>query len=340
VLCALLGAALPFLLAAWCVADAEPEGAPMPQTPQSAKETQAQLAAWGSDHVGRPVPEFITGDECLFCHRTDVGPGWAENRHQQTLRPAADENAALAALRSAPALEPFAAEVEFLLGGARRTRFLKRGEGFGTLSLLSAAHVPAQKDHPARLIAPNDPRWEAATFGRRCAGCHATGVDSKTHAFSAASLDCFVCHGDATIDHSKDASKMILAMARKDPPRVVVSICAQCHIRSGRARSTGLPYPNNFVAGDNLFRDFEVDFSDAHLQTLNPADRHVLENVRDVALRGREEVTCLSCHDVHAQSSRKHHRVASGTVCLNCHNATGPKSQRPAYEVHSPLCEY
>src|SRR4051794_37076027 len=44
-------------------------------------------AGWGGDHVGRPLPEFTTGDECLFCHRPMDGPGYAENRHVQSLRP-------------------------------------------------------------------------------------------------------------------------------------------------------------------------------------------------------------------------------------------------------------
>ncbi len=26
-------------------------------------------AAPGNNHVGQPVPEYLTGDECLFCHR-------------------------------------------------------------------------------------------------------------------------------------------------------------------------------------------------------------------------------------------------------------------------------
>ena len=40
-----------------------------------AKRSPPELnpAAWGSDHVGRPLPEYVTGEECLFCHRKDVG---------------------------------------------------------------------------------------------------------------------------------------------------------------------------------------------------------------------------------------------------------------------------
>src|SRR5712692_8649045 len=43
-------------------------------------------AAWGKDHVGKPVPEYVSGDECLFCHRNDIGPGWSKNRHSLTVR--------------------------------------------------------------------------------------------------------------------------------------------------------------------------------------------------------------------------------------------------------------
>src|SRR5688572_25378852 len=43
-------------------------------------------AAWGTNHSGKPVPEFVHGDECLFCHRNDIGPGWQKNTHGITIR--------------------------------------------------------------------------------------------------------------------------------------------------------------------------------------------------------------------------------------------------------------
>src|SRR5262249_45634434 len=150
----------------------------------------------------------------------------------------------------------------------------------------------------------------------------------------------YVCHGDATLKHSKDTTLVHLSKKRQDPARVVTSICAQCHVRTGKSRSTGLPYPNNFVAGDNLFPDFQVDFSAEHLKSLNPADTHVLENVRDVVVRGKDDVTCLSCHEVHKQSTKKHHLVPQDDSCLHCHNPTGSKKVRKPYEVHSRTCGY
>src|SRR5262245_59009936 len=70
-------------------------------------------AAWGGDHVGKPVPEFVTGGECLFCHRNDVGPTWAANRHRRTVREAEAE---LDALKESAALRPFAEEAKLVLG--------------------------------------------------------------------------------------------------------------------------------------------------------------------------------------------------------------------------------
>ena len=109
---------------------------------------------------------------------------------------------------------------------------------------------------------------------------------------------------------------MPLSKKRKDSPAVVTSICAQCHVRFGKSKSTGLPYPNNFVAGDNLFRDFKVDFALADDTTINPADRHVLDNVREVVLYGRESMTCLSCHNVHTGSDEKRRLRRAGSKVL------------------------
>ena len=30
----------------------------------------------------KEVPEFIAGDQCLFCHRNDIGPAWGKNARQ------------------------------------------------------------------------------------------------------------------------------------------------------------------------------------------------------------------------------------------------------------------
>jgi len=80
----------------------------------------------GSDHVGKLPVEFMSGDECLFCHRNDVGPTWASNRHGRTIRTADRDAAPLRLMEKSSALADFTAQIELVIGGSNRQRFLKR----------------------------------------------------------------------------------------------------------------------------------------------------------------------------------------------------------------------
>ncbi len=296
-------------------------------------------AAWGSDHVGRPIPEYMESGECLFCHRDQVGGTWQTNKHNRTIRDAEAGEPALQALRADPKTKSLADEVQLILGDTRAQKFLKRSAAYGKVDLLSAG-AAFGRGRRAKIDSPEKPHWDTETFAIECAGCHTTAVDPKTHAFATVSLDCYTCHGDAPAEHTEDAKLMPLAKARKDSPAAVTSICASCHVRFGTSKATGLPYPTNFVAGDNLFKDFRVDFAQADNPKLNPADRHVMENVRDVVLNGRQTMTCLSCHDVHAGSSKRHRDLANEQYCMHCHDAGVPIKGNKTYEVHSDRCRY
>jgi hypothetical protein len=296
-------------------------------------------AAWGGDHVGKPVPAYATGDECLFCHREKIGTSWSKNRHNLTIRPFDPDTPAAAAFKQQPAKE-FADTIKLVMGGEHRTRFLKPAKEYGKLDLLSIEWVTPRGDKAGKLMNLERPHWDAARFAHSCAGCHTTAVDPKDKAFAAVSLDCFTCHGDVPAEHAKKPELAHLSPKRKDEVRVVTSICAQCHVRTGKSKETGLPYPTNFVAGDNLFRDFRADFSDEALKALSTADRHVMENVRDVVVFGREAVTCLSCHDVHGRSSKKHHRVPKGDSCSTCHKGDAVGGDLKPFSNFSKTCGY
>ena len=295
-------------------------------------------AAWGGDHVGSPRPEFVSGDECLFCHRRDIGTTWTTNRHRSTVRPADGTSAPLQAL-AASAGTDVAGEVEYVLGRNRRVRFLKSSNEYGRLELLTVSYLPPANARRGEMTNAGDLRWDSETFGNSCAGCHATSVDRETRSFAAVSLDCSVCHGDVPLEHSKEPSLVHLSRQRGDHPRVVISICAQCHIRSGRSRSTGAPYPDNFVAGDNVFRDFQVDWSVSHLAALDPGYRHVLENVRDVVIEGQHDMSCLSCHDIHRQKATKHRQLPRGRICSNCHSEKDFSATKE-FSGRNSLCGY
>jgi len=259
------------------------------------------LSLCAQDHVGKPVPEYVTGDECLFCHRVKVADTWQQNPHARTVWPN-DKGEQFIGNKLARPLRP---------------------AGYGKFDILEA----------------DKKTWNKDKFAAKCAGCHTTAVDPKTHAFSTSALDCYTCHGIADPNHTTDVALMRFSSKYPNNAAEIISVCGSCHLRGGKSHSSGLPYPNNFVPGDNLFLDFDVDLSQAGNVNLNPGDRHVYRNVRD-ALQDGSKVTCLSCHAIHSDSSAKHKRVLTSAICVDCHNATGPKSALKKYEVHSPLCEY
>jgi len=311
------------------------------QEPNQASAPQKKLdpGAWGKDHVGKPIPEFVHGDECLFCHRNDIGPGWQKNAHGLTVRQREDAPELEAILKGPPALSELAPQIAYFLGSRHHVRFLKKA-GYGKFALLKTRAVFGQDRKVEQWIDAEKPSWDPDRFADQCAGCHTTAVDPATKAFNGFGLDCYTCHGDVTLDHTKDTSLIWLSKKRRNDSQAITSICAQCHLRGGKSQSTGLPYPNNFVAGDNLFKDFRVDFSKADDESLNPGDRHVLRNVRDVVLYGQEAVTCLTCHQVHANTSQRHRRALRAPICFDCHHTEGPFKSTKPYTVHSALCEY
>jgi nitrate/TMAO reductase-like tetraheme cytochrome c subunit len=260
-------------------------------------------------HANQPIPQYVTGDECLFCHRVKVADTWEKNPHARTVH-ARDDS------------DPVPTDAAFVLGAHAPHRGLKP-DGYGKFDLLSA----------------DGKTWDKQTFALRCAGCHTTAVDPQTHTFSTSSLDCYTCHGVAPENHPNDTSLIWFSKKHSKNPKQIVFICAQCHLREGKAKSNGLPYPNNFVAGDDLFADFQVDFAQADYSKMNPADRHIVRNARDVVLNGGD-VTCISCHKIHDNTSAKHRLVLTGPICLDCHNAEGPKKVVKQYMVHSELCGY
>lgn len=301
-------------------------------------------ARWGRDHAGAPPPEFVPGDECLFCHRNTIGTNWKETPHGAASRHRNDAPQLVRSVEQEPALAPVAREVEYVLGSRHRVRLLKL-DGFGRFALLNAQGVLRADGTSERWIDAAAPAWDRSRFADRCAGCHATAVETKGRTFAAFGLDCFTCHGDVTLDHTNDTSLMWWSQKRRNSTefqqvQAMTSICAQCHLRGGRSRSTGLPYANTFVAGDNLFKDFDVDFARADDTRLNPGDRHVWRNVRDVVVNGESPVTCALCHRVHADSTSRHARVPRSAICADCHEFQGATVSTTRYTVDSELCEY
>lgn len=304
-------------------------------------------AAWGKNHAGGEVPEFVHGDECLFCHRNTIGATWQKNAHGVTIRQREDAVELVPLIKSNPAVATLDKEIEYFMGSRHYVRLLKK-DGYGKFAVLNAQAVLGADKKLAEWRNADKPAWDKEKFANNCAGCHATGIDAKTRAFAAFGLDCYACHGNVSLDHTNDTSLILLSKKNRTSKEIVTSLCAQCHMRgdgsAAKSKSTGLPYPNTFIAGDNLFQDFQVDWKRTDDDKLNPGDRHVWRNVRDVAVND-ESHTCLNCHQVHAAdpatATQKHRRLPRSPICFDCHSqAEGQFKQVKKYEVKSALCEY
>lgn len=305
------------------------------ETPLKAQSTD--LADWGSDHVGGRLPMYMTGDECLFCHR-DVGENWQGNWHNTGMRNAHLLSGALEEALASYVAASFGPETEYALGGRWLVRFLRSNGNYGQFALHAASWNPH-----SGAFSNVDGDWNPDMFAANCAGCHTTAVETDIRAFAAPSLDCFVCHGDTPPGHQNEPELALFARSAAKDPRVEMSICGSCHLRGGTSRSTGLPYPNQFVPGDNLFKDFKVDLGPDAIAGMNPGDAHIFTNVRDVLIEGKTDLTCTSCHDIHGESSRKHRvlrRLERPEYCATCHDKGEDYTSFIQYERHSALCRY
>ncbi len=294
---------------------------------EKAATPQIDPAAWRSDHVGQPVPAYEDGNTCLFCHRTSIGPSWQTNEHATTIRSLADE-------ANAEQLNEKASGAAFVFGRDARLRFLKPTGAYGAFSLLDMSWLPTDKQWRG------EQKWDAVKFGANCAGCHASGVDSKVKTFQMPSLDCHTCHGIAVPEHTEDGTLMLLSKKGKTRAEVEISICGSCHLRGGKSNSTGLPFPNNFVPGDNLFKDFVADLSEERIKKESPEEAHIIRNIRDVAILGFSDIACTTCHDIHDESTAKHAKVTKQLICIVCHTESKPLKSVRAHERHSATCEY
>ncbi len=179
--------------------------APTQKSPPAPTKSAANGSAPGSprnDHVGKPLPDYMTGDQCLFCHRNVVGPTWEQEPHAWTIRPVGIEP-------QVPSVPQLPKDATHVVGSAKHYRALKQ-IGYGKFAILA-----------------NDGKiWQPDVFATQCAGCHTTGVDPSSHTFSAYAFDCYACHGDLTTDHTTNWEPSVRASRVKSWPSAASATCA------------------------------------------------------------------------------------------------------------------
>ena len=233
--------------------------------------TAAAAEQGSADTRAQSIANYPTGDSCLFCHRDDIGSTWLDNSHAWTIRPAGEP----------PAVSPIPADATHVIG-KEHFRALKQS-GYGKFALRALAGT----------------QWQENVFEKQCVGCHTTAVNPQTGEFSSISLDCYACHGNVPEDHATRKGTALLSRSRANADKEVISICGSCHLRGGRSKTSGLPYPHAFVAGDDLFKDFQVDLRRDTQTKLDSSDAHVYLKTRAV-MEGGSDKSCVDCHRIHS----------------------------------------
>ena len=220
--------------------------------------------------AAQSIADYPTGDSCLFCPRNEIGSSWLDNSHAWTVRPVGEP----------PQVSPVPSGATHVIG---KDHFRPlRQNGYGKFSLLTIGGTS----------------WQPNVFEKQCAGCHTTAVNPQTGEFSSIALDCYSCHGNVPEDHATRKGTALLSLTRANADKEVISICGSCHLRGGRSKTSGRPYPHAYVAGDDLFKDFQVDLKLDEKSQLDSSDSHVYLKTRAV-MQGGSEKSCVDCHRIH-----------------------------------------
>ena len=228
----------------------------------------AAAAEQGSaEALAQSIADYPTGDSCLFCHRDDIGSSWLDNAHAWTIRPVGE----------APRVSPVPPDATHVIG-KEHFRPLKQN-GYGKFALLTVGGTS----------------WQPNVFEKQCAGCHTTAVNPQTGEFSSIGLDCYACHGNVPEDHATRKGAALLSRTRPNADKEVIEICGSCHLRGGRSKISGRPYPHAYIAGNDLFKDFQVDLQlDSESAARQQRLTRLPEDARGLARRLGQELRRLS----------------------------------------------
>lgn len=323
---------------------------------------------------------YVGVGECALCHR-NVLRDHRQTRHSMTLRDVANTRLILGAFDQGDDTRTVqfpdedsprafsAADIRFALGtGKNVQRYVYQADLDTFLVLPAQWNVNTQS---WERYGP-DEAWpsDAFDFGRNCAGCHTTNLDSQDFYWGDNGVQCESCHGPGSLHVEAAQEELDLATIRAS---IVMSpdpqICGQCHSR-GVEPDTGLPFPIDYRPGqgDLLAEDVFVLVApddEAHWWPSGHArDKYMqfnesLLSAHSTALADMQESefaeeSCLTCHSgdyrwnmdliaLHEEGARAGdppHPVtvesaAFGITCANCHASHG-SAEQPAQLREEP----
>lgn len=270
-------------------------------------------------------PGYAGSAKCATCH-SDAAKRWSRTLHSKMVRPAtpAEIHGDLRA-PNAPNLSEF--DYAYVIGGwYKEERYVIRR---GT-ELISPPHEwnHVKKTYTIRRTSAGEPEfldWRTA-----CVGCHTTGYNPQTRAWSELNIGCESCHGPGA-SHASAPAKANIMIDR------TAEACGSCHIR-GTDNATKFGFPTAYRLGrpDTLLATFTpIPMTDAAsiFPDQRTSRRHRQQFI-DFAKSKHyaAQVTCVACHDPHTGTEVAYSQLKKpkATLCNACHTA-----QATAFAPHT-----
>jgi hypothetical protein len=187
--------------------------------------------------------------------------------------------------------------------------------------------------------------WDQRPWLKKCAGCHATGVDLEKKEFSELGVSCESCHGKGS--HHAALPKTAVLEKREtivNPAKltlgVSVQICGSCHNRGKSTQVKGAGWPVGYEPGKALeayYQSTSYEAGDVKHVYANEFSKGHHQQYIDwtQSKHAKEGVTCSSCHYSHriGMPPARSQTLSKGSKqCFACHVQV---NSNMAHSIHS-----
>lgn len=261
-------------------------------------------------------------------------------RHEESIRTTAGEPLILCDL-----------PVRYVIGSGRFSRsYLVEREGFFFESPATWYTEPKEW----KL----SPGYEQANLGfqrpveLRCLVCHAGRVEpidrSPQHVrLPSLAIDCERCHGPGELHARKWEGVVANREARVELDDTIFNparfdrqlgedVCAQCHLHSAATVELRGRSLLDFRPGRQL-SDYLAHYAPQSPKTQMKVVGHVEQLRLSRCYQADSRMSCLTCHDPHAETPSSETKAAYRDKCLKCH--TEQSCKVPAERRHAPLVQ-
>ncbi len=227
----------------------------------------ALFSAWWL-HPKSGAATYVTSSACMDCHQEE-GHSWVRTLHPKMFRPVTSDADILGDFTSSDPLLTFSRDaVQYVVGNRWEQVYVTMTDG-EYHPLPARWFIKQQKWVPYKVDS-----WQTFNMSKNCNGCHTTGFDPATFAFSEFGIGCESCHGPGSrhVAHNRKRTSWRCKICHLRPAGTVnkqkdiilsvsSTVCGQCHNRGKNKpfSSQDTPvfnFPVQYVPGEDLAKSF------------------------------------------------------------------------------------